>query len=54
VTDNSTLRELAAGLEQLAQRRAENRLTFYQPYAKQAEFHRLGATFRERLLTSGN
>src|SRR5262249_30300837 len=52
--DSAKLRELNAALEQLAQRQAENRLAFYKPYPKQAEFHRLGALHRERLLTSGN
>jgi phage terminase large subunit-like protein len=52
--DPVKLRELAASLEVLNQRQLENRLAHYRPYAKQAEFHRLGATFRERLLTSGN
>lgn len=35
-------------------RLAENRLAHYAPYAKQAEFHALGATKRERLLRAGN
>src|SRR5215475_9469140 len=35
-------------------RRTENRLAYYRPYAKQAEFHRAGATHRERLLMAGN
>ena len=35
-------------------RRNTNRLRFYQPYAKQREFHGLGATHRERLFKAGN
>jgi phage terminase large subunit-like protein len=32
----------------------ENRLAYYQPYAKQRDFHSAGATHRERLLLAGN
>src|SRR5215813_12576996 len=35
-------------------RRTENRLNYYRPYKKQAEFHEAGATHRERLLMAGN
>lgn len=35
-------------------RLAENRLAHYRPYPKQAQFHALGATKRERLLRAGN
>lgn len=35
-------------------RKAENRLASYQPYAKQAEFHAMGAKKRERLFLAGN
>src|SRR5215831_53302 len=35
-------------------RSTENRLAYYQPYKKQAEFHESGATHRERLLMAGN
>ena len=35
-------------------RRTENRLNYYQPYKKQAEFHEAGTTHRERLLMAGN
>lgn len=38
----------------LAERRATNRLRFYEPYPKQREFHAAGATHRERLLMAGN
>jgi phage terminase large subunit-like protein len=49
-----TLREFTKTLEELARRQAENKLAHYKPYAKQAEFHKLGATKRERLLCAGN
>src|SRR5919206_369765 len=32
----------------------ENRLNYYRPYPKQADFHAAGATHRERLLMAGN
>jgi len=35
-------------------RLTENRLAYYKPYPKQAEFHDAGATHRERLLMAGN
>src|SRR5262245_17200700 len=35
-------------------RQTENRLNYYRPYKKQAEFHQAGATHRERLLMAGN
>lgn len=35
-------------------RASRNRLTSYQPYAKQREFHKAGATARERLLLAAN
>jgi phage terminase large subunit-like protein len=42
-------------LERLQQtRRDTNRLKHYQPYAKQREFHRKGATHSERLFMAGN
>ena len=37
-----------------SKRLAENRIDSYKPYAKQRAFHAAGATFRERLLRSGN
>ena len=54
MASNDLLRELTESLEALQQRRQENRLQHYRPYAKQAEFHRLGASRRERLLCAGN
>ena len=35
-------------------RLTEDRLRYYSPYPKQAEFHAAGATHRERLLMAGN
>jgi phage terminase large subunit-like protein len=37
-----------------SRRITENRLAHYRPYPKQREFHRAGATCRERLLMAGN
>lgn len=37
-----------------ARRARQNRLKYYRPYPKQAEFHAAGARFRERLYSSGN
>lgn len=37
-----------------ARRHRTNRLRHYQPYEKQKEFHRAGATIRERLFLAGN
>src|SRR5262252_2199504 len=37
-----------------ARRLTEDRLRYYSPYPKQAEFHAVGATHRERLLMAGN
>jgi phage terminase large subunit-like protein len=44
--------ERAEALKQ--QRAAENKLSDYLPYEKQREFHRAGATHRERLMMAGN
>lgn len=41
-------------LEFAAARVAENRLSYYEPYAKQLEFHASGKTFKQRLLMAGN
>lgn len=38
----------------LTQEEVRNRLTNYQPYPKQLEFHNAGASFRERLFLAGN
>lgn len=47
-------REFLALHAERERRRARNRLAQYRPYAKQREFHALGATKRERLLAAGN
>lgn len=47
-------RELAGLLEEQDWRQRHNWLPTYRPYAKQAEFHALGATIRQRLLMAGN
>jgi phage terminase large subunit-like protein len=41
-------------LEELARRKRENWLAGYAPYKKQAEFHELGNSKRERLFRAGN
>jgi phage terminase large subunit-like protein len=47
--------DLESRLEAERQRRlVEDRLRYYQPYAKQAQFHEAGRTHRERLLMAGN
>ena len=48
-----TPEQLDALLSQLEELKL-NRLALYSPYRKQREFHRSGATFRERLLRAGN
>lgn len=45
---------LAAALQERAYRAKRNRLKYYRPYAKQEDFHALGATTRERLFSAGN
>jgi phage terminase large subunit-like protein len=50
-----TLSAAEARLEAEQQRRlVENKLKYYAPYAKQAQFHEAGATHRERLLMTCN
>ena len=46
--------ELAAMRQALQCVVAENQLAQYKPYAKQAEFHAMGAVKRERMLSAGN
>lgn len=48
------LREQAELLKELERRQRTNRLRFYKPYAKQREFHKAGADYRERLLMAAN
>ncbi|MFT0547856.1 terminase large subunit domain-containing protein [Allopusillimonas ginsengisoli] len=45
---------LALALQEKARRARRNRLKYYKPYAKQREFHALGARCRERLFSAGN
>lgn len=46
---------LLAALEHMDQAlAAQDRLSEYHPYPKQAEFHAAGATYRERMLMAGN
>lgn len=45
---------MAELLREQAKRKRENRLTEYEPYLKQWEFHAAGADNRERLLMAGN
>lgn len=51
---SDSARALAAALRELEKRKRERKLDFYRPYAKQREFHDLGATKRERMLRAGN
>lgn len=46
--------ELTALLERWAWLEKRHQLRDYEPYAKQGEFHRNGATYRERLFMAGN
>lgn len=46
--------ELLALVEERARRKRTNWLRDYVAYPKQAEFHRAGSTYRERLLMAGN
>lgn len=52
--DRSSLLHLVETLSALKRRSSENRLAEYRPYTRQREFHRVGATHRERLLMAGN
>src|SRR6266480_3754180 len=45
---------LLSVMQELARRRAENRLPQYRPYSRQREFHAAGAKYRERLFMAGN
>lgn len=57
-TAPSSVNQMRAVLQRLeserALRKAQNRLEDYHPYGKQAEFHAMGATKRERLFLAGN
>jgi phage terminase large subunit-like protein len=48
------LKERLTLAQEIARRQRTNRLRFYKPYAKQREFHALGALVRERLFKAGN
>lgn len=52
--DPRKLKALLETVEALDYKRTYRKLDFYVPYPKQMEFHRLGATKRERLLMAGN
>lgn len=41
-------------VQEIERRQRTNRLRFYKPYAKQVEFHKAGAAYRERLFMAGN
>src|SRR6266511_5642115 len=45
---------LLSVMQEMARRRAENRLQHYRPYSKQQDFHAAGARYRERLFMAGN
>jgi phage terminase large subunit-like protein len=51
---DAAARALLADLEELARRKRENGLAYYEPYPRQAEFHALGSSKAERLLLGGN
>ncbi|MES2320000.1 MAG: terminase family protein [Pseudomonadota bacterium] len=53
-TEQDDLREYLHLLEEITRRQNGNKLASYRPYEKQRDFHRLGATKRERLLRAGN
>ncbi len=56
LTDLNSLRVSAAAalLTKSCEWAAQNRLKYYVPYPKQAQFHEAGATYRQRLLRAGN
>lgn len=54
VLDSLSDAELAALEMRLRRVVAENQLELYRPYAKQGEFHAMGAEKRERMLSAGN
>jgi phage terminase large subunit-like protein len=55
LSDPALLKQVAAKLEaELSLRQSRTKLFRYKPYSKQREFHRNGATHRERLLMAGN
>lgn len=58
MTDKKLSREqllkIERSLKEVETRKKFDKLAFYHPYPKQAEFHMLGASKRERLLMAGN
>ncbi|WP_037460694.1 terminase large subunit domain-containing protein [Sinorhizobium fredii] len=46
--------ELLQLLEEKARRKKQNLLAAYKPYSNQVEFHKAGASYRERLFMAGN
>jgi len=48
------LKKLERGLVEMARRRDEDKLSFYNPYPKQQTFHDWSRKFRERLFMAGN
>src|SRR5262245_60281292 len=52
--DSNSQDLLQALTAEKSRRQTENRLNYYRPYKKQAEFHAAGATHRERVLMAGN
>src|SRR5512143_1516920 len=53
-TSDSNLEGVLNALQaEQTRRQTENRLAYYSPYTKQADFHAAGATYRERLLMAG-
>lgn len=53
-TNSAQLSEYLELLQAIKRKQDRNKLTSYQPYPKQREFHRNGALFNERLFMAGN
>jgi phage terminase large subunit-like protein len=52
--DNLSKQLLETLKAEKSRRLTEDRLRYYRPYKKQADFHKAGASHRERLLMAGN
>lgn len=52
--DLKKLKDLEKALKEIERRKFENKLSFYNPYPKQEEFHYLGVRYPERMLFAGN
>lgn len=50
----ATIKDLHDALGQLYELKRRNQLEWYEPVPKQAEFHKAGATYRQRMLMAGN